>query len=554
MNLNVKTPTDQKKANQNTVTTSQPSVQHSNVPRLSTASGSPTRSPNSVTSIAGSGIAISSAELRTSSSALGLARLTSETETQPSSSGIAIPTQITSELSSSITQDIFGNPSVAATTMSASNGPVTYSKQIYSDLGSLTGTTVITTSAEVSNSAGIIVPTSFPVIVGPGGVHWTPLCGGLPCPGGGPKVPPCLGILCPPNSGGSSGSSGGKDPSDPDDPDDPESDDGDDDDGGDDTSATQSDAKTSQPQTSDTPSSTSMMNTTRVLSTLATSTSARACAQLELPPEEDSDDGWPIYANTTAIQATGTVTTSMATQEGSESSSQDALPSLTSIPNTSSTPITSEPSVVPTTTSVPPVVSTTSSIPPLVTTSASLVAITSIPPIVTTSIPPEVTTSVAPVGTTSILSVVTTSVAPAYATGQCNVHVWQGLGQELGDPDVHLDVTITDANGAQIGANHDSVDWGSPLVLGSLLPNPLEVTPVEDKPGKLAKRVGGAIPAARPLHEDGPVSFGYADQAWDTTSGQCSVGGWDNGNAGDFFASFFTGDTTIPVRSEIPHY
>ena len=116
-------------------------------------------------------------------------------------------------------------------------------------------------------------------------------------------------------------------------------------------------------------------------------------------------------------------------------------------------------------------------------------------------------------------------------------------------------MTITDASGAQIGASHDSVDWGSAFVADSALPNPLEVTPMEDKPEKrdsVVKRVGGAVPAAKPLHEDGPISFGYADQAWDTTSGQCSVGGWDNGNAGDFFSSLFTGDTTIPVSSEVP--
>ena len=144
---------------------------------------------------------------------------------------------------------------------------------------------------------------------------------------------------------------------------------------------------------------------------------------------------------------------------------------------------------------------------------------------------------------------------PAYATGQCNVHVWQGLGQALGDPDVYLDVTITDASGAQIGTSHDSVDWASPLVVDSALPNPFDVTPTEDKAEKrnsVAKRLGVAIPAGRPLHENGPVSFGYANQAWDTTSGQCSVGGWDNGNAGDFFASFFVGDTSIPVSFEGP--
>jgi hypothetical protein len=50
------------------------------------------------------------------------------------------------------------------------------------------------------------------------------------------------------------------------------------------------------------------------------------------------------------------------------------------------------------------------------------------------------------------------------------------------------------------------------------------------------------------LYEKGPVDFAYASQIWDTSSSQCSVGGWDNGNAKDFFGSLILGEDSFPNR------
>jgi hypothetical protein len=50
------------------------------------------------------------------------------------------------------------------------------------------------------------------------------------------------------------------------------------------------------------------------------------------------------------------------------------------------------------------------------------------------------------------------------------------------------------------------------------------------------------------LYEKGPVDFAIGSQSWDSTSSQCSVGGWDNGDASDFFAALVFGDDIIPNR------
>jgi hypothetical protein len=50
------------------------------------------------------------------------------------------------------------------------------------------------------------------------------------------------------------------------------------------------------------------------------------------------------------------------------------------------------------------------------------------------------------------------------------------------------------------------------------------------------------------LFESGPVDFAYASQTWDTTSSQCSVGDWNNGNANDFFGSLIFGEDFLPNR------
>ena len=143
---------------------------------------------------------------------------------------------------------------------------------------------------------------------------------------------------------------------------------------------------------------------------------------------------------------------------------------------------------------------------------------------------------------------------PSAAIGQCNVHLWQGLGQEYSDPEVVIDVNITDATGTVIGYNSSKLNWGQGLGTDSELSDVLVVTPQTGIKSKrrlrretLNERI--AIPhPTRPLFEHGPVDFALGSQKWDTSSPQCTVGGWDNGDANDFFGALIFGDDFIPNR------
>ena len=132
---------------------------------------------------------------------------------------------------------------------------------------------------------------------------------------------------------------------------------------------------------------------------------------------------------------------------------------------------------------------------------------------------------------------ITTSTQPPYAKGLCKVHVRQTLGDTLYEAQVYFDVQIFDNNGAELGSNQGEVNWGEAFVIGSMLTDPLNVTPQShavEKRSKDVEKVGGAIPIGRPLLEDGPVEFAIFDQAWDTSSSQCQVGGWDHGSGADW--------------------
>ena len=140
-----------------------------------------------------------------------------------------------------------------------------------------------------------------------------------------------------------------------------------------------------------------------------------------------------------------------------------------------------------------------------------------------------------------------------YETGTCHLHLWQGLGQEYTDPEVVLDINITDSTGKVLGYNSSSLDWGQPLTCGGLLPDVLSATPQTGVSNSrrsasrtFNKRLGAPI-QVRPLYEKGPVDFVYGTQTWDTSSAQCTVGGWDNGDANDFFGALIFGDDPLPV-------
>ena len=140
-------------------------------------------------------------------------------------------------------------------------------------------------------------------------------------------------------------------------------------------------------------------------------------------------------------------------------------------------------------------------------------------------------------------------------TSQCNVHLWQGLGQEFTDPEVVIDVNITDASGTVIGFNHSELDWGQGFGTDSELSDVLIVTPrtgLNEKRrlrrGSLDRRAVVPPPSTRPLYEHGPVDFALGSLTWDTSSPKCTVGGWDNGDANDFFGTLIFGDDFIPNR------
>ncbi|KAI4137132.1 MAG: hypothetical protein LQ341_005265 [Variospora aurantia] len=106
--------------------------------------------------------------------------------------------------------------SAPSTVITESGITGTYRRQTYSEYANPQSTTLITTSAMVEDDNGYSHPTVFPVVVGLGGVHWTPTCSGALCPGGEPRggrggihPPSFLGVLCPPH-GGEGGGGGGE--------------------------------------------------------------------------------------------------------------------------------------------------------------------------------------------------------------------------------------------------------------------------------------------------------------------------------------------------------
>ncbi|KAL8923862.1 MAG: hypothetical protein Q9172_002950 [Xanthocarpia lactea] len=146
------------------------------------------------------------------------------TTSQGSTLGSSGSTITTSATQTTGAPDIFADPSNLQTVITESGITGTYSLSIISEYGTLTGTNTVTTQYPVTQTVGSISETIIPIIIGPGGVRWTPVCNGILCPGGGGGggggggiTPPCLGFLC-----GGGGGGGGINPSDPIDPEDPD--------------------------------------------------------------------------------------------------------------------------------------------------------------------------------------------------------------------------------------------------------------------------------------------------------------------------------------------
>jgi hypothetical protein len=133
-------------------------------------------------------------------------------------------------------------------------------------------------------------------------------------------------------------------------------------------------------------------------------------------------------------------------------------------------------------------------------------------------------------------------------------------------------VNITDAEGTLIGYGNGGVNWAATLSIPSKLADVMKVTPQTGVSSQRMKRVAYPLPTARtkndspghliwkkfvppshprPLYENGSIDFAIGAQSWDTTSSACSVGGWDNGNADNFFGTLIFGNTFPPVSRTI---
>ncbi|KAI9841870.1 MAG: hypothetical protein M1837_000340 [Sclerophora amabilis] len=230
-------------------------------------------------------------------------------------------------------------------------------------------------------------------------------------------------------------------------------------------------------------------------------------------------------ASTQSVPAPTTTGPSSVTSEATEPTSTEEPPP----------PTTTEPPPPPTTTEPPPPPETTEEPPP--------------PPPETTEEPPPP--------------------PPPYATGTCNIHVWQGLGQAIGTESVYFQIAIADADGAVIGEGDGGLGWGETLEVESKLADIMKVTPQSGLDDKRIKREALPAPEAvsadgrpskphwkrigvpappRPLFRNGPVEFAIKEQAWDTSSEECSVGDWDNGDANDFFGTLIFGDEFVVNR------
>jgi hypothetical protein len=140
------------------------------------------------------------------------------------------------------------------------------------------------------------------------------------------------------------------------------------------------------------------------------------------------------------------------------------------------------------------------------------------------------------------------SVLP-YASGKCNVHILQGLGQQMSDPVIYLVANITDAYGSLIGHNSSKLDWAETLTAKGELSSALSVTPLSGNNDPSFCGVSCVrYLCSHKLCQKGAIEFKYKSQAWNSTSSQCSVGAWDNGDFADVMGELIFGDDFVPNR------
>ena len=129
--------------------------------------------------------------------------------------------------------------------------------------------------------------------------------------------------------------------------------------------------------------------------------------------------------------------------------------------------------------------------------------------------------------TTAVIALIATALTPSLAAptpnpstktltkrfvpGACGLHVTQHQKNEFGvGGDYQFDITIKDAAQAQIGGTSGlAIPDGQTRSVASELPATLDI-------------------GAGSVDQDA-IRFAYAGHSWDTSSGQCSIGGYENG-------------------------
>ncbi|KAI9837744.1 MAG: hypothetical protein M1819_006678 [Sarea resinae] len=168
----------------------------------------------------------------------------------------------------------------------------------------------------------------------------------------------------------------------------------------------------------------------------------------------------------------------------------------------------------------------------------------------TTVGPDKATTYTCEVGTTTRIAVSTSSPPPAYATGTCDLHIFEA-SLSYNEP-LYVQLNITDGANALLASQNYQLHWGdsaSVAASDSHLPYDLSVDFLNRTTiptSSSSRRFRGRMVAPPPPQinwEDWVLTLTAGSTEWDDTDTDssrlpyCSVGGWDNGNFWDWLDS-----------------
>ncbi|RDL40026.1 uncharacterized protein BP5553_00005 [Venustampulla echinocandica] len=182
----------------------------------------------------------------------------------------------------------------------------------------------------------------------------------------------------------------------------------------------------------------------------------------------------------------------------------------------------------------------------------------------------EYTTYTCQVGTGTSIAVKTVAAptptpapapAPAFKSGTCNIHIFEA-SNGVANP-FFVGLQITDGGGAVLARKNFQVKWSETATIskaGSKLPYDLNVEFSKSSKALkrgLNRRAGGAPPGAlQYLYQNWVVGVTAGGTKWDSTQRDkakmpyCNVGGWDNGDFGDFLDGLLSlgADSHAPTR------